>query len=59
MPPCAAGIADRRPMPSAELLTGAMSVQLETAPGGHLGVLTGRVARQETWPLLDGFLAAA
>jgi len=46
-------------MPSAELLTGAMSVQLETAPGGHLGVLTGRVARQETWPLLDGFLAAA
>jgi polyhydroxyalkanoate synthase len=43
----------------AELLTGAPSVQLETAPGGHLGVLTGRAARHTTWPLLDGFLAAA
>ncbi len=43
----------------AELLTGAPPVQLETAPGGHLGVLTGRAARRTTWPLLDGFLAAA
>ena len=43
----------------AELLPGAASVRLETAPGGHLGVLTGRAARHTTWPLLDGFLAAA
>jgi polyhydroxyalkanoate synthase len=42
----------------AELLPGAPSVQLETAPGGHLGVLTGRAARATTWPVLDGFLAA-
>jgi polyhydroxyalkanoate synthase subunit PhaC len=33
-------------------------VQLETAPGGHLGVLTGRAARGTTWVLLDRFLAA-
>jgi polyhydroxyalkanoate synthase subunit PhaC len=32
------------------------SVQLETAPGGHLGVLTGRAARGTTWVLLDQFL---
>ena len=42
----------------AELLTGAPSVALETAPGGHLGVLTGRAARGTTWVLLDTFLAA-
>ena len=41
------------------LLTGAPSVQLETAPGGHLGVLTGRAARGTTWVALDRFLAAA
>jgi polyhydroxyalkanoate synthase subunit PhaC len=29
---------------------------LETAPGGHLGVLTGRASRATTWKLLDGFL---
>jgi polyhydroxyalkanoate synthase len=39
-----------------ELLPNAPSVQLETAPGGHLGVLTGRGAVRTTWPLLDGFL---
>jgi polyhydroxyalkanoate synthase len=33
-------------------------VQLETAPGGHLGVLTGRAARATTWELLDAFLSA-
>ena len=33
-------------------------MQLETAPGGHLGVLTGRAARGTTWVLLDRFLAA-
>jgi polyhydroxyalkanoate synthase len=41
-----------------ELLTGAAAVTLETAPGGHLGVLTGRAARTTTWPLLDRFLSA-
>jgi polyhydroxyalkanoate synthase len=40
-----------------ELLPGAPSVQLETAPGGHLGVLTGRAARDTTWVMLDRFLA--
>ena len=40
-----------------ELLAGAPSVQLETAPGGHLGVLTGRAARGTTWVALDRFLA--
>jgi polyhydroxyalkanoate synthase len=33
-------------------------VALETAPGGHLGVLTGRAARETTWRLLDAFLGA-
>jgi polyhydroxyalkanoate synthase subunit PhaC len=41
-----------------ELLTGAPSVELEIAPGGHLGVLTGRAARGTTWLVLDRFLAA-
>jgi len=31
-------------------------VELATAPGGHLGVLTGRAAAGTTWMLLDGFL---
>ena len=31
-------------------------VQLQTAPGGHLCVLTGRAARGTTWVLLDRFL---
>ena len=34
------------------------SLTLETAPGGHLGVLTGRAARNSTWRLLDAFLDA-
>ena len=38
------------------LLPNAESVRLESAPGGHLGLLTGRAARNTTWPLLDGFL---
>ena len=32
-------------------------MRLEEAPGGHLGVLTGRAARGTTWVLLDRFLA--
>jgi hypothetical protein len=39
------------------LLTGAPEVRFATAPGGHLGVLTGRGARTSTWPAMDGFLA--
>jgi polyhydroxyalkanoate synthase subunit PhaC len=34
------------------------TVKPETAPGGHLGVLTGRAARGTTWRLLDAFLEA-
>jgi polyhydroxyalkanoate synthase len=32
-------------------------VRYETAPGGHLGVLTGRAARRTTWVYLDEFLS--
>jgi polyhydroxyalkanoate synthase subunit PhaC len=39
------------------LLAGAPEVRFETAPGGHLGVLTGRRARGTTWTYLDTFLA--
>ncbi|KAA9155941.1 alpha/beta hydrolase [Amycolatopsis acidicola] len=38
------------------LLDGAPSVRFETAPGGHLGVLTGRRARGTTWHHIDNFL---
>jgi polyhydroxyalkanoate synthase len=31
-------------------------VRLETAPGGHLGVLTGRAARATAWAMLDEWL---
>lgn len=40
----------------AELLPSAPDVELKTAPGGHLGVLTGRSARNTTWRYLDDFL---
>lgn len=40
----------------AELLTSSPHVRLEEAPGGHLGVLTGRSARRTTWRYLDEFL---
>jgi polyhydroxyalkanoate synthase subunit PhaC len=43
----------------ADLLPGAPEVRLETCPGGHLGVLTGRSALHTTWRLLDWFFAAA
>lgn len=44
----------RRAVP---LLTGSPEVRFATAPGGHLGVLTGRRARESTWPELDRALA--
>jgi polyhydroxyalkanoate synthase len=40
----------------ADLLPNAPQVRLETAPGGHLGVLTGRSAKHTTWKHLDRFL---
>jgi len=39
-----------------DVLENASSVRFETAPGGHLGVLTGRRARTTTWTHLDAFL---
>lgn len=40
-----------------DLLPRAAEVRLETAPGGHLGVLTGRSAVLSTWPMIDEFIA--
>jgi hypothetical protein len=40
----------------AGLLTGSPDVRVETATGGHLGVLTGRSAHRTTWRYLDDFL---
>jgi polyhydroxyalkanoate synthase len=40
-----------------DLLTGSPDVQLVQAPGGHLGVLTGRAARRTSWPAMEGFYA--
>jgi len=40
----------------AELLDGSAGVALRKAPGGHLGVLTGRAARTTTWSIIDDFL---
>jgi polyhydroxyalkanoate synthase len=39
------------------VLPNSPDVRLETAPGGHLGVLTGRSAVRSTWIFLDEFLA--
>jgi polyhydroxyalkanoate synthase subunit PhaC len=57
----AAGRADViAPLPAVQavvgLLTGAPEVRFATAPGGHVGVLTGRGARTTTWTSLDAFL---
>jgi polyhydroxyalkanoate synthase subunit PhaC len=41
-----------------ELLPNAPEVRLETAPGGHLGALTGAKAAQTTWTYIDDFLDA-
>ncbi len=40
-------------------LTGAAEVRFETAPGSHLGILTGPAARTTTWMYLEKFLADA
>ncbi|HMJ04050.1 MAG TPA: alpha/beta fold hydrolase [Conexibacter sp.] len=53
------GIAPRKAVHHvAELLPNAPEVRIATAPGGHLGVLTGRAARRTTWRLLEDFLLA-
>ena len=39
-----------------ELLPNSPEVRLEVAPGGHLGVLTGRSAPTTTWAMIDDFL---
>jgi polyhydroxyalkanoate synthase len=39
-----------------KLLTGSPDVRLEEAPGGHLGVLTGRSAERTTWRHIDRLL---
>jgi polyhydroxyalkanoate synthase len=41
-----------------DLLPNAPEVVLDTAPGGHLGVLAGRKARGTTWRAIDRFLAS-
>lgn len=40
-----------------DLLTGSREVRFEIVPGGHLGMLTGRAARDTTWAVLDEWLA--
>lgn len=43
---------------SVDLLTGSPEVRFESEAGGHLGILTGRGARETTWRHLDEFLEA-
>lgn len=38
-----------------DLVAGSPEAQLVQAPGGHLGVLTGRAARRSTWPAMENF----
>jgi polyhydroxyalkanoate synthase subunit PhaC len=42
--------------PIEDLVTGARQMRFEVVPGGHLGMLTGRAARETTWSILDEFL---
>ncbi|MGH3411864.1 MAG: alpha/beta fold hydrolase [Marmoricola sp.] len=39
-----------------DLLPNAHEVRFEVVPGGHLGMLTGRAARETTWVVLDEWL---
>lgn len=41
----------------ADLLPNAHEVRFEIVPGGHLGMLTGRAARNTTWPIMDEWIA--
>jgi polyhydroxyalkanoate synthase len=44
--------------PIVDLVPNAPEVRFEVVPGGHLGMLTGRAARETTWRILDDFLRA-
>ncbi len=44
--------------PVVDLLTGVRDLRFEVVPGGHLGMLTGRRARDTTWRILDEWLDA-
>jgi polyhydroxyalkanoate synthase len=50
------GIAPMAACHHVEALLTHARVELAAAPGGHLGVLTGRQARGTTWRILDAFL---
>ncbi|HEX9334681.1 MAG TPA: alpha/beta hydrolase, partial [Pseudonocardiaceae bacterium] len=51
------GIAPRRAVYRlVEVLENVRDVRFELCPGGHLGVLTGRAARDTTWRHIDKFL---
>ena len=41
-----------------DLVPNVRSLRMETAPGGHLGVLTGRASRATTWGMIDELLEA-
>lgn len=49
------------PVPSVKalvpLLTGAKDVRFEIVPGGHLGMLTGRSARNGSWRVMDEWVS--
>lgn len=42
--------------PVVDLLTGSPEVRFEVVPGGHLGMLTGRAARETTWRHMDAWI---
>lgn len=42
--------------PLVHLLSGSQEVQFEVVPGGHLGMLTGRAARETTWTVMDEWI---
>ncbi len=43
--------------PIVDLVPGTRELRFEIVPGGHLGMLTGRAARQTTWRILDKWIA--
>jgi len=42
--------------PVIDLVTGSPDVRWEVVPGGHLGMLTGRSARNTTWRIMDEWI---
>lgn len=43
--------------PLVDLIVRSREARFEIVPGGHLGLLTGRAARESTWPVLDDWFA--